>query len=263
MHERFDQAAAHDGRSIWTFFALTFALSIPFWIIGGASGLEIVPGLPVSALMAICPALAGLLLSARTGGAAAAGALLRRMLDARKIRRPWLLLILLFEPAIMVLSYGIQRASGVPIPPPHFSIPAIALLFVAFLFFAAGEELGWSGYALDRLRDNRSALHAALVLGAVWAGWHIVPLAQAHRAPAWIAWWCVGTVSTRVILVWIYENTSRSVFSAILYHAIDNVAWLTYPVGGSYFDPRVTGLLLAVSAGIVTIAWGVQLTGSR
>jgi uncharacterized protein len=67
---------------------------------------------------------------------------------------------------------------------------------------------------------------------------------QAHRAPAWIAWWCGGTVATRVIYVWIYNDTNKSVFSAILFHDIDNLSWLTFPVGGSYFDPRVTGLIM-------------------
>lgn len=31
--------------------------------------------------------------------------------------------------------------------------------------------------------------------------WHIVPLVQAHRSPAWIAGWCLGTVASRVLIV--------------------------------------------------------------
>jgi membrane protease YdiL (CAAX protease family) len=106
-------------------------------------------------------------------------------------------------------------------------------------------------------------LGAALIIGVVWAVWHIVPRVQANRAPAWIEWWCLGTVSSRVIYVWIYNNTGRSVFSAILYHDIDNVAWLTFPIGGSCFDPRVTGLLLAVCATGVTIVWGADTLRRR
>jgi CAAX protease family protein len=263
VRARVDGATTYDGGSASAFFALTFALSIPFWVVGGTKGFEIVPGLPVAALMAACPAIAAVILTARTGGSSDVRALLGRILDARKIAAPWLLLIVLCKPAIMVLSYGILRASGVSIPTPHFSIATIALFFGAFLVFAVGEELGWTGYALDRLENHRTSLQAALIIGVVWATWHILPLTQAHRPTAWIAWWCLGTVSTRVILVWIYNNTNRSVFSAILYHAIDNVAWLTFPVGGSYFDPRVTGLLLAVCAVVVTIVSGAPLRDSR
>jgi membrane protease YdiL (CAAX protease family) len=264
MREGIDPATTCDGGSLPAFFALTVALSIPFWIAGCTTGLEIVPGLPVAALMAACPAIAALILTARKGDGSAVRTLIRRILDGRKIGAPWLLFIVLFKPGIMALSYELQRANGVAIPPPRFSVPTVALLFSAFLVFAVGEELGWTGYALDRLQSRRSALCAALVIGVVWAAWHIVPLAQAHRAPAWIGWWCLGTVSTRVILVWIYDNTNRSVFSTILYHVIDNVAWLTFPVGGSYFDPRVTGSLLAVCATIVAVAWRADSSsGSR
>lgn len=244
---------ASDSRrgSLWTFFALVFAFSIPFWIIGAATGLEVVPGLPVAALMAMCPAIAALIVTAREGSLGDVRDLLGKIFDYRKLRAPWLLLIVLFKPAVMVLSFTIMRAFGVPVPTPHFSVATIALLFAAFFVFAIGEELGWSGYATDRLQAHRSALQSALIVGVIWAAWHLVPLVQAHRAPAWIAWWCVGTVATRVIIVWIYNKTNRSVFGAILYHDIDNVAWLTFPVIGSYFDPRVTGLLLLGCAVIV------------
>ncbi len=42
-------------RSPLTFFALVFGLSIPFWLIGAATDLQLMPGLPLSALMAFCP----------------------------------------------------------------------------------------------------------------------------------------------------------------------------------------------------------------
>jgi CAAX protease family protein len=144
VHQPADQATPYDGGSASAFFALTFALSIPFWVVGGTTGVEIVPGLPVAALMAACPAIAAVILTARAAGSSAVRALLRRALDARRIGAPWLLLILLFKPAIMVLSYGILRANGASIPAPHFSIATITLLFGVFLVFAAGEELGWT-----------------------------------------------------------------------------------------------------------------------
>lgn len=60
-------------------------------------------------------------------------------------------------------------------------------LFVAFFLFGIGEEVGWSGYAIDRMQSHWSALQASVTLGIVWAVWHIVPLVQAHRAPGWIS----------------------------------------------------------------------------
>lgn len=51
-------------------------------------------------------------------------------------------------------------------------------------------------------------------------------------------------VASRVLIVWIYNNTNGSVFLAVLGHDIDNVSWLTFPNFGSHFDPRVTGLIM-------------------
>jgi uncharacterized protein len=53
---------AAQGRSPLTFFLLVFALSVPFWLMGAVTGLELLPGLPVSSLMACCPLLAALIL---------------------------------------------------------------------------------------------------------------------------------------------------------------------------------------------------------
>lgn len=43
------------------FFLLVFALSIPFWLAGAATGLRLLPRLPGAALMFVCPATAALI----------------------------------------------------------------------------------------------------------------------------------------------------------------------------------------------------------
>ncbi|MFC7174994.1 type II CAAX prenyl endopeptidase Rce1 family protein [Haloplanus litoreus] len=51
------------------------------------------------------------------------------------------------------------------------------LAILPALFFATLppilEELGWRGYALDRLQLKWSVLSASLILGVVWALWHL------------------------------------------------------------------------------------------
>jgi uncharacterized protein len=90
----------------------------------------------------------------------------------------------------MVLAYGLMDLTA-PLPKPQLPILMVPLFFVAFVVLAAGEELGWQGYAIDRLQKRWNALEASLMVGAVWAIWHIVPLTQTHRTPAWIAWQCL------------------------------------------------------------------------
>ncbi len=45
-----------------SFFLLVLALSAPFWIAGAVTGLELLPGLPLAAIMGVCPAAAAAIL---------------------------------------------------------------------------------------------------------------------------------------------------------------------------------------------------------
>ena len=112
---------------------------------------------------------------------------------------------------------------------------------------------GWSGYVIDPMQARRNALEASILLGLVWAAWHWVPLLQAHRSPAWIAWWSLYTVALRVLIVWLYNNAGKSVFAVGLFHAFTNVSGITF---SDYYDPRITGLIVAFAAAIVTAVWG-------
>lgn len=127
---------------------------------------------------------------------------------------------------------------------------------MAFLVAALGEELGWSGYALDPMQERWSAFHASLVLGVVWALWHVIAMVEAGQSPAWIAWGCLDMLATRVLMVWLYNNTGKSVFAVALYHAIANLSIKSMFPGGAYEAERVVALILAGAAAAVTIVWG-------
>lgn len=51
------------------FFALVFALALPFWVFGAAAGLRLTPDLPLSALAFICPTVAAMILIYQQAGA--------------------------------------------------------------------------------------------------------------------------------------------------------------------------------------------------
>ncbi len=248
-------AAKH--RSPLTYFVLTFALSIPFWIAGALTDLQLLPALPVSAFGIICPVGAAAILVYRENGRAGVVALLQRSFDFKRVREPlWYLPTILLMPAIMVVSYVAMRLIGVALPVPQFSLATTLMLLVVCFIAAIGEELGWMGYAIDPLQDRFGALGGAGLIGVVWAVWHVIPLLSVQRSWEWIAWWSLGTLALRVIITWLYNNTGRSVFVAVLFHAMINVTWQLFPINGSYYDPRVTGLISAAVAVIVVIGWG-------
>lgn len=215
------------------------------------------PGIPISALGVVCMVGAASILVHRENGLPGVLALLKRSLDFKRVKAArWYLPTLLLMPCVMVLSYVVIRLMGVALPAPQVSLTTTTILFIVFFVAAVGKELGWSGYAIDPLQERYGALGGALLLGVVWAVWHLIPLLSAGRLLVWIAWWALGTVSYRVIITWLYNNTGRSVFIAVLFHATINVTYFLLPVQGSAYDPRVTGLIVAVIAAVVTAAYG-------
>jgi uncharacterized protein len=240
-----------------TYVLLVFALTLPFWVIGAVTGTQLLPGVPLAGLAFVCPALAAAICVYREGKGAGVRALLKRSLDFQRITaKGWYVPTLLLMPMVMGLSIVVLRISGVPVPAPAIAVVPTLLLAAGFFLGALGEELGWSGYAIDLLQARWGALAASIVLGAIWAIWHYVGLAEAHRAMAWIAWWSLGTLALRVLIVWLYNNTGRSVFAAALSHMTINLTWQLFPINGSYYDPRVTSAITVLVAVIVVVVSG-------
>lgn len=243
-------------RSPWTFFALVVVLSIPFLAVGALTDLTLPLGLPFAALAFVCPLLAASILTYREEGRSGPRRLLRNLIDHRALRpRKWYAPIILLMPAIYLLSYSIMLLMGLPVPDllPVLFIP---LLFIIFFFAAAGEEAGWTGYALDPLQAKWGALGAALIIGAVWAGWHVLPDLQAHQPWEFVAGQRSFTVLLRVLMVWIYNNAGKSVLSAILVHDLANVSFYALFPEVGYFVPAITAAIAAVAVLIVVLLWG-------
>lgn len=239
------------------FFLLVFVLSLPFLVVGALSNVNLLPGIPLAGLAIVCPVTAALILVYRKTKLAGVKELLKRSFDFKRVKsKLWYAPLVLIMPCIMLLSYAVMNLTGAHLPTPEFPILRTLALFIAFFIGALGEELGWSGYAIDPLQDRFGAVAGATVLGVVWAVWHWVPLFEVSRSLAFIAWWSLGTVSFRVIITWLYNNTGRSVFVATVFHAMINLTWQLFPVNGSYYDPRVTSLIAFGVAVLVVIVWG-------
>lgn len=233
---------------LWRFFALTFALAIPFWLLGARLPLQLLPGLPIAAFQFVCPGLAALLLVGHQGGRTGVYAFVARALDFQRGKSAaTFLLVFLIMPALAVTSFCYMRLIGTAVPF-EVDLAAAPVLLLLFAISAVAEELGWSGCATEPLVARFGPLRAGLFLGVVWAAFHVVPLLQVHRSPVWIAWWALGTVAARVIIVSLYLRTGRTILAAAIFHMMANVVWQMFPVHGSFYDPRVMGLLTAAAA---------------
>ena len=251
-----------ENKSPLKFFLLVLLLSIPFWILGAMAGdlTKILPiKLPISALMTFCPLLAATILVYKQREMQGVKELLKLSFDFKKIKnKKWYIPIVFVMPVIVVLSYWYMKMTGAMLPEPQTPLLFAFIYFFIFLIAAIGEEVGWSGYAIDPMQNKWGALKASIILGLVWAIWHIIPYSQAHHTPIWIVWQCISTVFLRVIIVWIYNNTVKSVFATILFHAMINVSTFMFPNYGSHYNPFVGAIFIILTVVIVVFFWGTK-----
>ena len=198
------------GRRVWPvsrrltlFFILAFLIS---WLIWPLTLLN-----PESSPMApFGPAVAAVLVAVFSEGKEGLLRLLRRL---RRWRVParWYLVAFGLPCLMVVASAALTVAGGAPAPdlgpnPGWFMLVGTfaATLVVVGLF----EELGWRGYALPLLEQNRTALAAALLLGVVWALWHIPELASDPTQQRPPVPFLLMVVAQSVLLAWIYNSTA-------------------------------------------------------
>ena len=102
---------------------------------------------------------------------------------------------------------------------------AVFLAFHIVPGSALGEEIGWRGYVLPRLQSKMSALSAALIIGPIWALWHL-PLwltGEPGRTPTLYAGFVVSVIALSVVLTWVYNSTGGSLLFVVLLHATYNL----------------------------------------
>jgi uncharacterized protein len=215
------------------FFLLVFALSLPIWAMARLFEVKGLPlDVPVTDLIAtFTPMLAACILVFKTEGKISVKRLLKRIFDFNKIQQKiWLLPAVLGMPVIYLLIYGTMFLLKLPLPI-SFSLPfrVLPLLFVAIFIAAAGEEIGWSGYAIEPMQKRWGALKSAIFIGLIWAIWHFPSILQQGHDWGWIFWGTLGTVGVRVLMVWLFNNTGGSVFACIVFHSMANFGRILFP----------------------------------
>jgi membrane protease YdiL (CAAX protease family) len=229
--------------------------------------------MPVVLLGAFAPTLVAIVLTRVYGDREERSDFWRRCFELERISGKWWLAIVLISPMIVVVAGIFDKILGGPELFVNFETltdPAGLAGFIVLMILGGplAEELGWRGYALDRLQVKRTALAASLLLGAVWVVWHF-PLflmegtSQAAlgfgTAQFWL--WSTQVMALSVIFTWVYNNTARSTLSAVLLHLMDNTTFsLMTDIGESL--PLQTEIirtsLYVLLAVIVVVGWGAR-----
>lgn len=214
-----------------SFFIMTFAVSwlvqlprvladnqlaeLPLWLAA------------LSNLAPFGPFLAAFWLTYRAGGREAVKKLWKRGWDF-SFEKKWLGIVLLIPVVTAGLTVLAIYLLGFDIPWENQPLPlafAVPVLIIIFLTQALPEEYGWRGFALDRLQSRWNALTASLALGFLWGLWHL-PLhfmSGTTQEVIPVAEFILKQMVGAIFYTWVYNNTNRNVFLAILLHALWNV----------------------------------------
>ncbi|MFC1969406.1 CPBP family intramembrane glutamic endopeptidase [Chloroflexota bacterium] len=245
------------------FFVLTFLFAIPAYILVALASNNIIftPEMAFSfiPLMAPAPIAAAYILTFKESGWDGAKKLLGRAFDLKRIvRKIWYAPTLFLVPFVFILALGFLVLIGEPIPAAQFPVVTLPILFLVFFIMALGEEVGWMGYAFEPMRDQQSAFKATLVLGLIWAAWHLTLYIFIMADPVFIVAQVLLLIGLRFLHVWIFNNTGKSVFATILFHTVYNVTngvlpnyQVNIPLG-----VIITCSFVLIAAIAVTILWG-------
>ena len=246
------------------FFLIVYGLSIPLWIIESLIDVKGLPlNIPITDIVAaFTPLIAACILVYKEEGRSGINKLFKRIFDFSRITKKIWYVPVIFLPFFLYLSiYVIIYLAGLPLPSKFeilfYSIP---VLFLFFFLGAVAEETGYMGYAIDPMQKRFGALSASILMGIPWAIWHYPSIIQQGHDASWIAWGTLGTVAVRVLIVWIYNNTGKSLFACILFHTMLNLGRPLFPMDESHNPlvdyPYIHYSVFALIAVIIVFLWG-------
>lgn len=246
--------AKNETKNLILFYIIAFAFSWALWApqVLSDRGILQIPSfiLSLSTFGAYGPLIAALGLTFFYQGKKGIIEFLKRVIKFN-FNLKWYLIIFLTFPLILGGSLVLAGVSFTEI----LSETNPMIIFIGFfvVFFTTGplqEELGWRGYALDRLQKKWNALISSIVVGFMWGIWHL-PLffmlreESYYNNPIWGL--ILSTILISILFTWIYNNTGRSIMGALLFHTMWNFSnWIFPTLSNETAGAYMFGLLFIV-----------------
>jgi uncharacterized protein len=265
-----------------SYFALAFAISwgAVLFVAGGPGGISAnseASEMQVTFLypvLIVGPSVAGILLTALLYGRAGLSEFRSRLLKWRVGAR-WYVVALLTAPLSVtaaVLALSLSSSEFVPsILTTSHKTSLLLMGIFAGLMVGIFEELGWTGFAIPRMKLRYGILGTGLIVGVLWGAWHFPPffwgsgaasgtLPLALFLPVLLFTWLPAY---RVLMVWVYDRT-ESLLVAMLMHVslvASNVILVPLATGVALVTyDLVWAAVLWVVVGAVAVANGGHLS---
>jgi uncharacterized protein len=221
--------------SVLAYFILAYMISwaVELPLAASAQGWLQAPVPPaLHYLASFGPMLSALIVTAATEGSPGIRHLLAGLLKWR-VGSGWMLFATLSPVALFLLAAIVGYAINGTWPDlallgevdylPYLGMVGAFILWL--LTFGLGEEVGWRGYALPRLQQGHTALTATLILGVVWALWHVPAFFYkdtyvAMGLIAGLPLLLLSILAASIVFTWLYNSTHGSLLMTMLFHAL-------------------------------------------
>lgn len=233
------QSGYNSSKNLLRFFAITLLWT---WIVGfipvlfGITGTTI--GIVIFYFGGGAPSVVALFLVFITYPKEARREYFIRCFSLKRMGMKWFVWTILFYAAVAVTGIFISVSLlGYEMPQMLWLRMAVAkpyiiplLLFFSVISGPLNEEFGWRGYSLDRLLIRLGFSRASLVLGFIWAIWHLAwyftpgqaqyDLLQSSLLDA--VMFIPSTIILSFVVSFVYINTKRSIFAGAFVHMVSN-----------------------------------------
>jgi membrane protease YdiL (CAAX protease family) len=263
---------------ILTYFTLAFAISwggifLVIWRFGGipTTKEQFEMQLPMAILgMLGGPSVAGILLTGLVNGRAGFRELLSRLLRWRVGAR-WYAVALLTAPLVLMATLFTLSLTSPVFLPGVFAIdkkvPLLVSGIVGGLITGIFEELGWTGFAVPRLKLRYSILTTGLIVGVLWGAWHILSndvwgsgTYSGALSPVFFLTlngfiFLVGQLPAyRVLMVWVYDHTGSLLVAMLMHASLTASTLILGPLAISGVSLLIYGLVSAAALWAVVAA---------
>ena len=266
---------------VLAYYALTFAIS---WggvlmVVGGPGGIpatsdQIARLMPLAIVfMLFGPSIAGVLMTALVDGKKGLHELLSHLLMWR-VGAPWYAVALLTAPVVYTVVLGLLSLSSPAFLPgiivTHDKLPFLLVGTAPGLLVGFLEELGWTGFAIPRLRLRYGVVVTGLIAGVLWGAWHIL------TNDLWAAAIVKGEIplgvyvmlngfgmligqlpAFRLLMVWMYDRTGSLLLAMLMHASLVFSTFVLGPVGltgvsGLVYGYAIGGAMWLVVALVAT-----------
>jgi uncharacterized protein len=222
--------------------------------------------------------LAAFLVTAAADGRAGVADLLRRCLRGRVPLRWYAIALLVVPAATTLIALSIYGTEALESPPEgwlHVLGVVLGVFVLQLVLFQFAEEAGWTGFFQERFSDRYGPLKLSAVVAFFWAVAHLPDffvdegwgLEQLVTSVVFLAIEFVLLFFARVLIVWMYEQTGRSVFLVAVFHAgfdatISELSREVIPASNTVRFIIVSGVVI-VGAVAVIVATRGRFTSRR